>query len=95
MVIYPDARGGIGADYFDSEGHRFHYVVTTPAPGRAVFVSDVVERSPRFRLTYSLGAAGTLRGAFEIAPPGKPGNFAPYLSWESVRGATDTIPAAR
>ena len=35
----------------------------------------------RFRLTYTRSSSTTLRGTFEIAPPGKPDAFALYLSW--------------
>ena len=36
---------------------------------------------PRFRLTYRLGTDGIIAGSFEIAPPGKPDAFGPYLTW--------------
>jgi hypothetical protein len=84
MIIFPDAGGGIGADYYDSEGHHIHYAVTVPAPQEAVFQSDTVSGAPRFRLTYKLGPAGHLQGEFAIAPPGKPEEFARYLAWESI-----------
>jgi len=83
MAIYATAAGPPEAHYYDSEGHVIHYVVTVPHPGRAVFVSDVAPGAPRFRLTYALGDDGTLAGEFEVAPPGKPKEFAKYLAWES------------
>ncbi len=80
MVIYFDGAS-IRADYYDSEGHIARYAVRTPAAGTAVFVSDVVSGAPRYRLTYKLAVDGTVAGAFEIAPAGKPEAFAPYLAW--------------
>jgi hypothetical protein len=85
MVIRADASGAIQADFYDSEGHVIRYTVTVPAPGTASFVSDAAPGAPRYRLTYRLGDDGRLAGRFEIAPPGKPEEFAPYLAWTSTR----------
>ena len=35
--------------------------------------------APRFRLTYTRADAARLKLKFEIAPPGKPDQFAPYI----------------
>ena len=83
MIIYAIPEGGVRADYYDNEGHVIRYVVQTPAPGRAVFLSEAAGGKPRFRLSYTLEAAGVLKGEFAIAPPGAPGAFKPYLNWES------------
>lgn len=83
MVIYAAPGGGIRADYYDNEGHVIRYAVLCPARGQAVFLSEVVPGEPRFRLTYTLEASGTLKGEFAIAPPGAPDAFKPYLTWES------------
>jgi hypothetical protein len=84
MVIY-GAAGGVRADYYDSEGHVIRYAVTSPASGHAVFVSDPMPGALRFRLTYRMQSADTLKGEFDIAPPNAPDTFKPYLSWESRR----------
>ena len=85
MVIHA-GPGGVQADYYDSEGHVIRYSVTSPAPGQAVFVSDPAEGQPRFRLSYKAAPDGmTMDGHFEIAPPGSPEVFKPYLSWTSRR----------
>jgi hypothetical protein len=81
MVIYVDA-GGVKADYFDSEGHVIRYVVEARS-GEVVFLSEIKSSEPRYRLSYTRGSATTLKGTFEVAPPGKPDGFAPYLSWTS------------
>ena len=83
MVIYIDA-GIVKADYFDSEDHVIRYV----AQGRSdevVFVSEIKPSEPRYRLSYNQVSATTLKGTFEVAPPGKPESFAPYLSWTARR----------
>jgi hypothetical protein len=79
MVIYVDA-GLVKAEYFDSEGHVIRYVADA-RPGEVVFLSEIKTSEPRYRLTYTRASAATLNGTFDVAPPGKPEAFAPYLSW--------------
>jgi len=83
MVVYAVAGAGARADYYDSEGHVIRYVVHSPAPGTAVFMSEVSPGEPRFRLSYRLEAAGVLKGEFAIAPSAAPDAFKQYLTWES------------
>jgi hypothetical protein len=87
MVVYPDPSDGkLHAIYFDNEGHVIRYGVSFPgSPNTAVFESDPSEKGPRFRLTYELGADGTLSVDFAIAPPG--GEFKTY-----TKGALKKIP---
>ncbi|MGE5360701.1 MAG: HD domain-containing protein [Bacteroidales bacterium] len=85
MIIYVDDGGKVRADYWDNEGHVIRYGVTSSAPRQASFVSDPVPAAPRFRLTYQGTANGAVKGSFEVAPPGKPEAFAPYLAWDAVR----------
>ena len=85
MIIYAAEGEGIRADYFDNEGHVIRYAVTLPAPEQAVFTSDPSAEGPRFRLSYTLGKNGVLKGEFDIATPDKPDVFAPYLTWESSK----------
>ena len=86
MVIYSVGRI-VRADYYDSEGHAIRYRVLSPEAGKALFVSDQVENEPRYRIIYLLKPDGTLDGSFEIAPPGQPEAFKPYLTWQSRRAA--------
>jgi hypothetical protein len=79
MVIYVEG-GTMKADYFDSEGHVIRYVAEA-RPGTVVFISEIQPGAPRYRLAYTEGTGNTLTGRFEVAPPGKPDAFAPYLSW--------------
>lgn len=85
MVLYATDDGELRADYYDSEGHVIRYSGSVPGAGQLTLVSDPASGAPRFRLGYKLGADGTLDGSFEIAPPGKPDAFQPYLSWTAHR----------
>ena len=83
MVIYVDA-GIVKADYFDSENHVIRYVAEARS-GEVMFLSEIKPSEPRYRIRYSQESATTLKGTFEIAPPGKPDSFTPYLSWAARR----------
>jgi len=85
LVIYNEG-GSLKADYFDSEGHVIRYAVQPrSADGGVVLVSTPAPGEPRYRLTYTRGADGILVGSFEIAAPGSPEAFKPYLSWKARR----------
>jgi hypothetical protein len=84
LVIYSEA-GVLKADYFDSEGHVIRYAVHTRPPDGVTFLSDSSPREPRYRLTYTASADGVLVGTFEVAAPGSPDAFKPYLSWKARR----------
>lgn len=88
MLIYASEPGELRADYYDSEGHVIRYRGSAPTASALVLVSDIVKGAPRFRLTYKLRADGVLEGQFEIAPPGKPEGFGPYVTWTSRRKST-------
>jgi hypothetical protein len=81
LIVVEDNR--LRADYVDSEQHVIRYAVELRGPNEAVFVSDVKAASPRYRLSYSLGADGILTGQFEIAPPDAPAAFTTYLAWKA------------
>jgi hypothetical protein len=83
MVIYhvPSATGKFAtkAFYDDSEGHVIHYNVSFSADRKkVVFLSEVNQGAPQYRLTYEDVEPGTAKVVFEIAPPDKPGQFATY-----------------
>lgn len=81
MVLFVSDGGDIRADYYDSEGHVIRYAAATVTDHELTLVSDAGASAPRFRLSYTLGQDGVLKGSFEIAPPGKPDSFTPYLTW--------------
>ncbi|HJZ76651.1 MAG TPA: hypothetical protein VKE51_33175 [Vicinamibacterales bacterium] len=82
MVIYSE-NAALKADYFDNEGHVIRYLVEARAPDVVTFVSDPGAREPRYRLTYRREPDGTLAGSFEVAAPGSPDAFTPYLAWKA------------
>ena len=84
LMIYRD-EGSLKADYFDSEGHVIRYVVDTPSPNVATFISARVAGQPRYRLSYHADAAGLLTGSFEIAAPAAADPFKAYLTWKARR----------
>lgn len=84
MMIYADGDK-LKADYADSEGHVIRYDVKA-GPGKVVFESGAKTGEPRYRLTYTKNADGTLSGAFDIAAPGAADAFKPYLSWKARKG---------
>ncbi len=84
LVIYAE-NGTLKADYFDSEAHVIRYAVQPRSQNAVVFVSDLIPREPRYRLTYTTGDEGVLVGSFEVAPPNSPDAFRPYLSWKARR----------
>jgi hypothetical protein len=83
MVIYVDGDV-VRADYFDNEGHVIRYVADARSE-EVVFISEARASEPRYRLSYRRGSGGLLNGRFEVAPPGRPEAFSPYLSWAARR----------
>ncbi|MGA3040716.1 MAG: hypothetical protein ABSF54_08015 [Bryobacteraceae bacterium] len=80
MVIYrdpPDAA--LRAIYFDSEGHTIRYQVQAAPDGAVVFLSGAEAAAPRYRLTYTPAGQDRVKIKFEIAPPGRPEQFATYI----------------
>lgn len=80
MVIFVE-DDTLKADYFDSEQHVIHYVVQPRGPRDVMFVSEPNASGPRYRLAYTMGGDGLLKGTFEIAAPGTPDDFKPSLAW--------------
>lgn len=78
VVYQENGQGPLRADYYDNEGHVIRYTVTVE--GKTIrFLGDVNPGAPRFRLTYTMTGADEVRIQFEMAPPGKPEAFNPYL----------------
>jgi hypothetical protein len=79
MILHQEA-GKIRAVYFDNEQHVINYGVTVSNDSNSVvFVSEVTASAPRFRLTNTKSGTDSIKITFEIAPPGKPESFAPYI----------------
>jgi hypothetical protein len=79
MIVYRDGNA-TRAFYDDNEGHAIHYVVNVSEDKRQiVFVSEQTTTGPQYRLTYQDFQPGAVKVLFEIAPPGKSGQFAKYV----------------
>lgn len=79
MVIY-QVSGTYRAVYFDNEGHVINYTAEFSNDFNTLaFTSDIKPSEPRFRLVYSKEADKKIKLKFEIAPPGKPDAFSPYI----------------
>ena len=76
MTVFPEG-GRLKAHYLDNEGHGIHYTVSEVPEGVA-FTSEAGP-GPRFRLSYLRRPGGAVAVRFEVAPPGKPEAFSPYL----------------
>ena len=90
MVIYRESPAGpFRADYYDNEGHVIHYTIST-SPDRSTveFISDPAAAAPRFRFTYKRTGQDSVGIKFEIAPPGKPDAFGPYIDAKARRAGT-------
>jgi len=85
MVIYLEEPNDTPrAIYFDTEGHVIRYNLTFPSANAVTFASEGASPGPRYRLSYRLDERGSLKGKFEIAPPGA--EYKTYLSWSARKG---------
>jgi hypothetical protein len=86
LIIYTEFTGAKRAIYFDNEEHVIHYEVNvTPDQKTITLESDPTPSAPQFRFTYMNTGEESLVAKFEIAPPGKPGEFAMYLEGTAKR----------
>lgn len=80
MIIYREPDGSSRATYWDNEGHIIHYGAEfSNDKNTLTFIGDIQPSAPRFRFTYQKMGNNTLSIKFEIAPPDKPEDFAPYI----------------
>lgn len=82
LVIYAGSKPGEArALYVDNEDHVIHYSAAWSADGKTLtFVSDAMPTATRFRMTYRIQSADQHVLDFDIAPPGSPDGFKPYVS---------------
>jgi hypothetical protein len=76
LTLYAEA-GLLKAFYVDNEGHVIRYRVAAVPEG--VALTSEPAPGPTFRLSYLRRPEGRVLVRFEIAPPGKPDAFSPYL----------------
>jgi hypothetical protein len=79
LLVGSATPAGVRAVYWDSEGHRIDYTVSSPEPGVAGFLGDTQAGAPRLRLTYRMSGKDALSLVFDIAPPGQSEAFKPYI----------------
>jgi hypothetical protein len=72
------------AIYFDNEGNVIKYKVTFEE-GKVIMTSEISDKSPRFRFTYSTIDSQTINILFEMASPQSPEDFKTYLSGKAFR----------
>jgi hypothetical protein len=87
LYVYHDPQDdALRAIFFDGEGHVIRYVVSMAPGGNSVeFLSDAAPAGTRCRMTYSRAGADSVTEKFEIAPPGKPNDFATYVEFNAKR----------
>ena len=81
MILYrPSGDDKPQAIYFDNEGHVIRYAVAvSPDGNRITLESDAADGGARYRFTYTKAGPNALKLKFEIAPAGKPDQFATYI----------------
>jgi hypothetical protein len=84
LYVYQEAQDqALKAIYFDNEGHVFHYDVSTPDSGTAMFISDRSQPGPQFRLVYEL-KDNVMSGKFQMRMPGQ-AEWKSYLEWAGAK----------
>ena len=85
MIVYPDAKK-TRAIYFDNEGHVIHYGAHFSPDGKKLtLLRNPSASTPGYRLSYIQSDTNKVKIQFEIAPPGKPGEFHMYLQASARR----------
>ncbi len=80
VVMYPGNGSALRATYWDNEGHLIEYATEILDNGNVLrWVSAPSPQAPRFRFTYRRLSEKRLAIRFEMAPPGKPDEFATYV----------------
>jgi hypothetical protein len=83
LYVYHDpADDSLHAIFFDNENHVIRYAVSFPAGGDSIqFLSDAAPSGTRARMTYTRAGVDSVTEKFELAPPGKPDQFATYVEF--------------
>ena len=90
LYVFQEGPGQtLKALYLDNEGHVIHYVVSSPNPDQAMFLSEPGP-GPRFRLLYALNN-GVMIGKFQIQSPGQSG-WTSYLEWRGAKAVPSIRP---
>ncbi len=87
LYFYRDPRdSSLRAIFFDNEGHVIEYRVAVAPDGKSIVsVSEAAPGGTTTRMTYAKAGSDAVTERFEIAPPGKPTEFAPYVEFTARR----------
>ena len=87
LYVYHDPQdNSLRAIFFDGEGHVIRYAITMAPDGNSVeFLSDAAPAGTRCRMTYTRTGVDSVTERFEVAPPGKPNDFATHVEWVAKR----------
>jgi len=81
LYVYRDpSDSSLRAIFFDNENHVIRYTVTV-ARDSIQFLSDAAPSGTRARMTYTRAGPDSVTEKFELAPPGKPNEFATYVEF--------------
>ena len=83
LYVYHDPQdNSLHAIFFDNEDHVIRYAVTVAPGGDSIqFLSDAAPSGTRARMTYTRVGPDSVKEKFELAPPGKPDQFATYVEF--------------
>jgi hypothetical protein len=85
-VYHEPLDNSLHAIFFDGGGHVIRYSVTVPPDENSLqFLSDAAPAGTRCRMTYTRTGPDSVTEKFEIAPPGKPDEFAAYVEFAAKR----------
>jgi hypothetical protein len=84
MIIYPGAERSFRAIYFDNENHIINYTVSSEHD-KLVFLSDKIQSTPQFKLTYIQHNEAKIDIIFEMAMPDNPDVFIKYLEGSALK----------
>jgi hypothetical protein len=81
MIIYASpGANALRGFYTDSEGNTINYFIKVAADNKSVvFLSDLKDPGPRYRLTYVLTQPDRITLTFEIATPEQPDAFKKFI----------------
>jgi hypothetical protein len=81
--VYRDpGDGSLRAIFFDGENHVIRYAITVAPDADSIqFLSDAAPSGTRARMTYTKTGVDSVTEKFELAPPGKPDQFATYVEF--------------
>jgi hypothetical protein len=87
LYVYHDPQdNSLRAIFFDGEGHVIRYAVTVAPGGDSIlFLSDAAPAGTRCRMTYARLRSGSVTEKFEVAPPGKPNEFATHVQFTAKK----------